>query len=56
MEDINWLAFSFVVTQENGEETQIAYCAKQVHPRKGEYIYLPYIGKEKKNLALGRLW
>jgi len=47
MEDINWLAFSFVVEQENGEETQIAYCSKQVAPRKGEYIWMPYNWERK---------
>ena len=42
MEDINWLSFSFVVEKESGEEEQISYCSKQVHPRKGDYIWMPY--------------
>jgi hypothetical protein len=44
------LAFSFIVDMD-GEETQIAYCAKQVHPRKGELIWMPYNWERKEEFG-----
>lgn len=51
MSDIHWLSFSFVVEKSDGEEEQIAYCAKNVHPRKGEYIWMPYNWDRKKEFG-----
>jgi len=48
MNDINFLAFSFVVQSEDGSEKQIAYCAKMIAPRKGEYVWMPF-NWDKKN-------
>lgn len=53
MEEINWMSMTFVVDEEDGNETTIAYSTKQILPRKDEYVWLQGEAKEKSKSRFG---